>query len=112
MTFNEKKFFLWVCGITELKSRFKNRVTDYDVIKQSKVKTWDVIANFFTRILKNEKMKINKNKLHNSEILLTIYYPSHLTQGFCFRYYFKSSELCNSEFFFFFFSLNVPPTPY
>ena len=29
-------------------------------------------------ILKNEKMKINKNKLRNSEILLNIYFPSLL----------------------------------
>ena len=47
MAFNKRKFFLWASGIPVLKNRFKNRVTDYDVIKPSKVKNWDVIANFF-----------------------------------------------------------------
>ena len=47
MAFNKRKFVLLASGIPELKNRFKNRVTDYDVIKPSKVKNWDVIAKFF-----------------------------------------------------------------
>ena len=47
MTLNKRKFFLWASGIPELKNRFKKGVTYYDVIKPSKVKNWDVIANFF-----------------------------------------------------------------
>ena len=83
-------------GLWRHKTELSQIVTSKLIFRNSETLQW-----------KNEN---KKTELSNSKILLDKKFLSYLTRVFYFLFfYFKISELCNSEVLF---SLNVPPTPY